>query len=175
MMGRSTQAQLDDVERQIVAALQHDGRITTHALAKRVGVSEVTARRKLRRLLGEGIVQVVGAVNPFQVGFDSPALVGVKVDRNRFDEVAEALCSHPAVRYVVAATGTFHFFVEVMAPDNHELADLLLNDIGSIPGVIDTETALILRIYKQTWDWRVLDEQAPPTAGAEARAGGDGT
>jgi hypothetical protein len=29
-----------------------------------------------------------------------------------------------------------------------QLSEFLLDDLGSIPGIIDTETSLILRIYK---------------------------
>jgi Lrp/AsnC family transcriptional regulator for asnA, asnC and gidA len=140
--------QLDPVERQILAELQRDGRISTNALAKRVGVSEVTARRKLRRLLGGGIVRVLGAVDPFDLGLESPALVGIKVDRAKLDEVAQTLSRHPSVRYVAAATGAFHLYIEVMAPTNMQLSEFLLDDLGAIPGIIDTETSLILRIYK---------------------------
>jgi Lrp/AsnC family transcriptional regulator for asnA, asnC and gidA len=139
---------LDPVERQILAELQQDGRISTNALAKRVGVSEVTARRKLRRLLGEDIVRVVGAVDPFDLGLESPALVGIKVDRARLDDVAQTLSRHPAVRYVAAATGAFHLYIEVMAATNMQLSEFLLDDLGAIPGILDTETSLILRIYK---------------------------
>jgi Lrp/AsnC family transcriptional regulator for asnA, asnC and gidA len=151
---------LDDVERRIVAELQTDGRITTSALAQKVGVSEVTARRKLRRLLDERVVQVTGGVDPFLVGVKSPALVGVKVERARIDQVAQELCRHPAVRYVAAATGTFHLLVEVMATTNQELGVILLDEIMSIEGVIDTETSLILRIYKQNAQWRLTREGA---------------
>jgi Lrp/AsnC family transcriptional regulator for asnA, asnC and gidA len=148
---------LDETERLIITELQRDGRVTTNALAKRANVSEVTARRKLRRLRDEGIVQIVAAVDPFQVGVKSPALVGIKVERDKLDDVAHKLCQHSAVRYVAASTGNFHLVVEVMAATNHELAQFLLDEIINIDGVIDTETSLILRIYKQTWDWRIRD------------------
>jgi Lrp/AsnC family transcriptional regulator, regulator for asnA, asnC and gidA len=154
-MASSTERALDAVERQIVAELQHDGRITVSALAKRVGVSEVTARRKLRRLQTEGIVQVVASVDPFLVGVESPAMVGLKVERSRMEDVARELCQHPAVRYVAATTGNFHLYVEVMATTNKDLATILLQDFINIEGVIDTETSLILKIYKQTVEWRL--------------------
>lgn len=152
---------LDPTERIIVTELQRDGRVTTNALAKRANVSEVTARRKLRRLRDEGIVQIFAAVDPFQVGVQSPALVGIKVERDKLHDVAATLCHHPAVRYVAASTGNFHLVIEVMASTNHELATILLDEIGVIDGVIDTETSLILRIYKQTWDWQIRDAATP--------------
>jgi Lrp/AsnC family transcriptional regulator for asnA, asnC and gidA len=156
-LGQMAGAELDQVERQIVAELQQDGRISTNALAKRVGVSEVTARRKLRRLLGEGIVHVGAAVDPFDLGLESPALVGIKVDRARLDDVAEELSRHPAIRYVAAATGAFHLYIEVMAATNRELGRFLLEDLGKVPGIVDTETSLIMRIYKDTWVADPLD------------------
>lgn len=142
---------LDTVERRIIAELQQDGRISTNALAQRVGVSEVTARRKLRRLRGDGIVHITCAVDPFDLGVESPALVGIKVERFRLEEVAQTLARHPSVRYVAAATGAFHLYIEVMAPHNQKLSEFLLDQLGSIPGIIDTETSLILRIYKESW------------------------
>lgn len=154
--------ELDAAERQILAELQRDGRITTQELATRIGVSEATARRKLRRLTDGGGVHVTGVVDPFEVGLESPAFVGVKVARDRLDAVARELAAHPAVRYVAAATGTFHLVVEVMAATNHDLARVLMDDFMAIDGIIDTETSLIIRIYKQTGGW--------PPAGADPAA-----
>lgn len=146
---------LDTVDRKMIALLQKDGRIATQALARAVGVSEVTARRKLRRLIGENIVQIVAAVDPFQIGYESPVIIGLKVDRARVDEIAQRLCEHPSIRYVGAATGNSDLIVEVVAASNHELAEFLLGYLSTIPGIQETETSLVLRIYKQSWDWGV--------------------
>ncbi len=146
--------ELDETELRIVAELQRDGRITTQALAKIVEASEVTVRKKLRRLFADEIVRVVGIVDPMKVGVQSPALIGIKVERDQLREVTKTLRDNPSVRYVVSTTGQFHLYAEVIAETNQELG-WLLGDIGEIPGVIDTETALILNIWKQTWDWRV--------------------
>lgn len=144
----------------MIALLQEDGRISTQALARAVGVSEVTARRKLRRLIGEGIVQIVAGVDPFQIGYESPVIIGLKVDRLQLDDIAQRLCEHPSIRYVAAATGNYDLIVEVVAKSNHDLADFLLGYLARIEGIEDTDTSLILRIYKQTWKWglRGLDE-----------------
>ena len=128
-----------------------------HELAKRVGVSEATARRKLRRLTSDGVVHITGVVDPFEVGLESPAFVGVEVARDRLDAVARELAAHPAVRYVAAATGTFHLVVEVMAATNQDLARLLMDDFMAIDGVVDTETSLIIRIYKHAEGWPAAD------------------
>jgi Lrp/AsnC family transcriptional regulator for asnA, asnC and gidA len=154
--------ELDPVDRQMIIELQRDGRITTQALASLVGVSEVTARRRLRRLQAEGVVKIAAGLDPFQVGVNSPALVGVKVERARLHQVAHELSRHPSIRFVAASTGMFHLYAEVMATSNHELGRILLDEIGAIEGVIDTESSLILRFYKQPWEWRITD--SPPNS-----------
>jgi Lrp/AsnC family transcriptional regulator for asnA, asnC and gidA len=159
--------QLDRVERLMITLLQKDGRAGTQALARALQVSEVTARRKLRRLLNDGIVQIVAAVDPFQVGFESPVIIGLKIDRARIDAIAEELCRHPSIRYVAAATGNVDLIIEVVAASNHELAEFLLGYLAKIQGVLDTDTSLVLRIYKQTWYWGVrgVEQQLPDKAG----------
>jgi Lrp/AsnC family transcriptional regulator for asnA, asnC and gidA len=153
--GKAGQVQLDRVERLMIALLQKNGRVGTQALARSLAVSDVTARRKLRRLLNDGIVQIVAAVDPFQVGFESPVIIGLKIDRSRIDEIAMQLCEHPSIRFVAAATGKVDLIIEVVAASNHELAEFLLGYLAKIEGVHDTDTSLVLRIYKQTWNWGV--------------------
>ena len=154
----------------MIALLQKDGRAGTQALARSLSVSEVTARRKLRRLLNDGIVQIVAAVDPFQVGFESPVIIGLKIDRARIDAIAEELCTHPSIRYVAAATGQVDLIIEVVAASNHELAEFLLGYLAKIEGVRDTETSLVLRIYKQTWYWGVRGVEQPGAASSEREA-----
>lgn len=179
MAGRSTaqasklgEVQLDRVERLMIALLQKNGRAGTQALARSLAISDVTARRKLRRLLNDGIVQIVAAVDPFQVGFESPVIIGLKIDRSRIDAIANKLCEHPSIRYVAAATGNVDLIIEVVAASNHELAEFLLGYLAKIEGVLDTETSLVLRIYKQTWNWGVrgVEEQMAKANGAPRRA-----
>ena len=45
---------LDDISKDLVELLQHDGRCSYAALAKAVGLSEAAVRQRVRRLLDEG-------------------------------------------------------------------------------------------------------------------------
>jgi len=102
-------------------------------------------------------------------------LIGIKVARDRVDAVGRELAAHPAVCYVAAATGTFHLLVEVMASTNRDLAGFLLEDIMKIEGVIDTETALIIRLYKQASEWQMATEKdpdAPAASGSKSHKSG---
>lgn len=146
---------LDQTERGMVELLQQDGRMTVTQLAKDLGVTEVTARRKLKRLLGDGVMRVVATVDPFDVGYETPVIIGLKVAMGQLENVAERLSALPQVRYVGASTGRVDLIIEVVVRTNLELADFLMNEIAAIDGILDSETNLIVRIYKQSWHWAV--------------------
>jgi len=146
---------LDPTERGMIELLQQDGRMTVTDLAKTLGVTEVTARRKLKRLLSDGVMRVVATVDPFDVGYETPVIIGLKVAMGHLDTVAERLSALPQVRYVGASTGRVDLIVEVVVRTNLELADFLMGEISGIEGILDSETNLIVRIYKQSWHWAV--------------------
>jgi Lrp/AsnC family transcriptional regulator for asnA, asnC and gidA len=154
---RPPHRQLDATERRLIELLQEDGRLSVASLARALGVTEVTARRKLTRLLRDRVIQVVATVDPFDVGYETPVIIGLKVQRSRLDEVAERLGRLPQVRYVGATTGRVDLIIEVVTRTNQDLADFLLTDLAKIDGITDSETNLVIRIYKQSWDWAVRD------------------
>jgi Lrp/AsnC family transcriptional regulator for asnA, asnC and gidA len=149
---------LDAAERRMVELLQQDGRLTVAQLARSLGVTDVTARRKLKRLLGDGIIRVVATVDPFDVGYETPVIIGLKVQRGELDAVAEQLSALPQVRYVGASTGRVDLIIEVVIRTNQDLADFLMNELAQIDGITDSETNLIVRIYKQSWDWAIRED-----------------
>jgi len=155
---QSPRHHLDSTERRMVELLQEDGRLTVTSLARSLGVTELTARRKLRRLLDDGIIQIVATVDPFDVGYETPVIIGLKVQRSKLDKVAKKLSELPQVRYVGASTGRVDLIVEVVVKTNQDLADFLMDNLGSMDGIVDSETNLIVRIYKQSWSWAIRDD-----------------
>lgn len=158
------QHRLDATERRMVELLQEDGRLTVAELARALQVTEVTARRKLRRLTSDGIIRIVATVDPFDVGYETPVIIGLKVRRGMLDTVAEALSRFPQVRYVGASTGRVDLIIEVVTRTNQDLADFLMGELAQVDGITDSETNLIVRIYKQSWHWGIRDDagSTPP-------------
>jgi len=156
---RPQRQSLDASERRMIELLQQDGRLTVASLARQLGVTEVTARRKLHGLLNSGLVRVVATVDPFDVGYETPVIIGLKIQRNRVEEVADRLSQLPQVRYVGASTGRVDLIIEVVTRTNQDLANFLMNELAAVDGIIDSETNLIIRIYKQSWDWAVREDE----------------
>ncbi|HHV79433.1 MAG TPA: Lrp/AsnC family transcriptional regulator [Firmicutes bacterium] len=146
-------ATLDKYEKQIVLLLQKDGRMSNVEIAKAIGANEGTVRRKLRRLISEGIVKVAGVANPHALGFKAPAIICLKIELDRLEEAVKRLAELPSVRYVALTTGNCDVIIEGLWADNEQLSDFLLNQLCKVPGVKDIQTSLLLRIVKQSYDW----------------------
>ena len=141
---------VDELDRQIIEALQQNGRESFRAIASRVGVSEATVRARYGRLTAEGILQVVGVTNPLGLGFEQ-AIVGVKTSGPP-SAVADAISRWPEADYVVVTAGQFDVVVEVVASDRTHLLELT-NRMRALDGVISTETFFYLEMWKQLYDW----------------------
>jgi Lrp/AsnC family transcriptional regulator, regulator for asnA, asnC and gidA len=141
----------------MIELLQQDGRLSIADLARSLGVTQVTSRRKLNRLLRDGVIQVVATVDPFDVGYETPVIIGLKIERARLDQAARRISEFPQVRYVAATTGRVDLIIEVVVRTNQQLATFLMEDLAAIDGIIDSETNLVMRIYKQTWHWSIRD------------------
>lgn len=146
---------IDPAERQIILLLQQNGRMSFVEMAEVVGVTEGTIRRKLHRLLEEGVIKVAAVASPFAIGFDSPAIITITAEMGKVMEVARYLGELPGVRYVALTTGTFDIVIEGYWANNQELARFLTEDLARVPGIQSYSTSLLLRVMKQAYDWGV--------------------
>ena len=69
--------QLDDVDKQIILALQKDARTPFKLIARQLGVSEGTVSNRYNRLMKDGILKLEAKIDPFALSNKVTALVGV--------------------------------------------------------------------------------------------------
>lgn len=146
-----TRYRLDDVDRGIIDALKEDGRMSFAEVARRLDVSAGMVRQRYLDLAEKGILQVVAVTNPTLMGYNTMALVGVRVDGNRLREISRQMAAFEEVVYLVLCTGTFDILVEVACRDNAHLLQFLTEHLRAIEGVVHTETIIYLEIVKETY------------------------
>jgi len=144
---------LDELDRFILRTMQEDGRIPFSSIAKQANVSESTIRNRYIKMADHGIVRTVASVDPYALGFQAPALIGVTVEPGTADSVAQKLVQISEVSYLVMTLGSFDLFVELFCRDLPHLTALLLQKIQPTPGVLGTQTLMIARSYKLTYRW----------------------
>jgi Lrp/AsnC family transcriptional regulator, regulator for asnA, asnC and gidA len=141
------------LDKRIIEHLQQDGRRPFTQIAADLGVSEAAVRARTNRLVERGILQVVGVTDPLKLGFQQQAMIGVRCERDRLLQVAEAVSAFAEVDYVVITAGTFDLLIEVVCENNEALLRFLTERLRAVDGVRETETFVYLRMVKQTYQW----------------------
>jgi Lrp/AsnC family transcriptional regulator, regulator for asnA, asnC and gidA len=137
---------IDALDREIIAALQENGRASFRGIAARLGVSEATVWARYARLTREGMLHVAAITKPLGLGFEQ-ALVGVETSAAP-DAVADLIARWPEAGYVVVTAGRFDIVVEVLARDRHDLL-ALTNRVRALDGVASIEVLFYLVMRKR--------------------------
>lgn len=141
--GRSA-ANLDGVDRAIIAELLRDGRMSMRTLAERVHVSRANVYARLTRLMDDGVITGFTAeLAPHRAGLGTSAYVSVTIEQNSWRQVTARLRETPYVEHFAMVGGDYDVLVLVRTPDNAALRHVVLERIQDIPGVRATRTWLV--------------------------------
>ena len=146
---------VDDLDCEIIAILQQDGRTPNAEIARQLGIAEGTVRRRIERLIHEGIVKVAAVVDPFKVGMEVVVIIHLNVELQHLEEVAQKLAEMSCVRVVAYITGGHDIFVEALFPSQQGLLEFFKDDLPVIPGIKSTETSIVLQLLKRSYEWEV--------------------
>lgn len=144
---------LDDLDKAIIKCLQLDGRRPFAQIGRELEVPEATVRQRAERLISRGVVQVVGVTDPLAMGFQQPALIGLKVDPGRLTAIADEIGALEEVTYLVITAGRYDLVCEVVCEDNDHLLRVLTEQFARIKGIRSTETLVELRFIKESYQW----------------------
>jgi Lrp/AsnC family transcriptional regulator for asnA, asnC and gidA len=153
---------LDETDRAIIAQLQYDGRMSFTDIAAELDISEGTVRRRVKQLMDDGVLQIVGIVEPRFLGWNAAGMIGVTIQAGQVDAVAQQLAQFPEVSYLFMASGEFDLFVEVFCKNREHFVSFLNDKLHQVSGVQRTQTFMILKMYKLSYRW---GEAEPPRAG----------
>ena len=153
-------AELDDVDRAIIDALQVDGRTPYSRLGPAVGLSQAAVRQRVQRLVESGVMQVVAVTDPAVLGLGLQAMVGLNASGD-LRTIADKVAARDDCDYVVVTAGRYDLLVEVVAADTDALLELVNDGLRGIPGVTGAEVLTYLSLVKQTYSWGARGPATP--------------
>jgi Lrp/AsnC family leucine-responsive transcriptional regulator len=127
--------QLDTSDRQLLDAVQRNGRAPLTELAAEVHLGVSATRARLQNLTQGGVITGYTArVDPEACGFMLHAVVRMKVHGSLYDKVADVLDRQPQIVRCLRVTGESCYLAEIVARDMHDLEQITseLARIGSI-------------------------------------------
>ncbi|MEF7615126.1 Lrp/AsnC family transcriptional regulator [Aquincola sp. MAHUQ-54] len=143
---------IDTVDRQLLAALQTNARLTTGELAQMAGLSQSPCWRRIRRMEEAGLIKGYHArLDRRALGYGVVAFVNISIDfqnDERSFEFVEAVRRIPQVVMFHAVTGSSDFLLMVVAEDLDAYSALLQRQLHRLPGVKQVHTSFSLQEFK---------------------------
>lgn len=144
---------LDRIDREILLAVQADGRITNASLADSVGLSETPCARRLRRLEADGFIEGYRATlsrKALDLGLMAFTQIRFGVhDRELSDRFEREVQAIPRIVACHNVTGTADYMLTVVARDLDDYGVFVRDVIRTLPGVTSVESVLSLREVKR--------------------------
>ena len=135
---------LDDIDRQILAELTRDGRMSMRTLSERLHISRANAYARVERLRTANVIKGFRAdIDPVAAGLGTSAYVTVNLHQAEWRDVGEQLRALPGVVHIALVGGEFDAILLVRARDNAALGRLVLDVIQGMPGIVNTRTLLV--------------------------------
>jgi len=146
-------ADIDKIDRRILAILQGDGRIANVELAERIGLSPTSIGERLKRLQREGFIEGYGArLNPHRLGLGLLVFVEVLLDKTTpdiFERFARAVQNAPEVLECHMVAGGFDYLVKARLSDMTAYRKFLGERLLALPGVKETRTYAVMEEVKR--------------------------
>ena len=141
-------ADLDRIDRQILALLREDGRISHAAIAKEVGLSGPAIHERVRKLEQKGVIDAYAAVvDPEKVDRSHASFVQVTLSEGsefaHDEEIVARICDEPDVLEFHRIAGQDCYLIKIRTATNKDL-EQLLRRIRAIRGVARTRTTIVL-------------------------------
>ena len=133
----------DKINERILEILRKDARESFVEIGKKLKLSESAIRRRVKTMVDGGIIEKF-TVQEGEINSTS-AIVLISVDSSiDTSKVSSKLTKLDAVKTVYEITGQYDISVIIRAPTINEI-NICIDDLRKIPGIIDTNTVIILR------------------------------
>lgn len=128
-------ADLDELDRKIIARLADDARASNRKIASEFGVAEGTVRARLKRLFDAKAIRFTAITNA-ALSDRYPAFLWIEVSAQRHvREVVRALTALPEITFVSTLLGRADVLAITLVRDGDELSELIHRQVDGIPGI----------------------------------------
>ncbi|MCM0676588.1 Lrp/AsnC family transcriptional regulator [Micromonospora phytophila] len=151
---------VDDIDRALLACLQHDATQSYAALGKAVGLSAGSAHDRVRKLRERGVIRRTTIdVDPAAV--DRGVSAFVMVDANTWmGDTRDALAAIPGIQEAHIIAGAASLLVKIRTATTEDL-QAVLRSIFDIGGVTGTQTIVVLETFFER-PVSVVDQRTEP-------------
>ena len=139
---------IDKTDIRILCELRENARMSNSEIAKKLGVTEATVRRRIKTLIEKGIILRFSIHIDYRLIENTvKAYVHVKTVTDKLDKVVEALKNHNRVVAVYRVTGEYDLLVVTLFVGMTELQEFI-DSFLKMDGVKETDTQIVMSAHK---------------------------
>lgn len=145
---------LDQIDLDILAALQSDGRTTNVALAKLVGLSPTPCLERVKSLEANGLIKGYAAqLSAPALGLGLTVFVQITLERTSqsvFDAFRNAVRAIDQIQECHMVAGGYDYLLKVRVPDMAAYRHFLGAVLSGVPGIRETHTYPVMEEVKDS-------------------------
>lgn len=140
---------IDDIDRAIIKILVEDARLSYSEIGKRVGLSRVAVKNRIKAIENEGIIKGYHAsVDPLVTPKTSTFIAVIKTTAASYEEISEMLIKQPCVKTLCKMSGDNQLHAVCVADDMNEMRNFAWKIRNYHEGVLSFSAQMIWEIVK---------------------------
>lgn len=139
---------IDDLDKEIIEQLVKDGRKSSKELARILHVDSSTIRRRVHRLIQDGVIYIIALPVVSKAGFPIQAFVGLNVDTVAIEDNLKILNEISECMFVSVTTGRFNIMIILWCHSTAEINRLMNKILAATQGVKSYETFICMNVAK---------------------------
>ena len=143
----------DELDYEIIRALQKDGRLSASQIARMLNANERTIRKRIDRLMNSGAVRLTAILDPEAFGYVTAVDIFLEVEPAEESSVIERFKQMAEISYIAFGQGTREVSIEGRFKSNDAMHEFIRRTLPSIPGVTLKGYALVPRILRNIDEW----------------------
>ncbi len=133
---------IDDTDRRIIDMLVEDAFTPVKVLKSRLGIGEVTIRKRIKKMLKEEVFKIEVVPNPKSLEYEVWATMGLVISHQFAQKVINAIIKNPAVYLAAVSIGRFNIIISARFHNIDSLNEFVNVKLAEIKGVSAIETFL---------------------------------
>ncbi|MCC6016398.1 MAG: Lrp/AsnC family transcriptional regulator [Desulfurococcaceae archaeon] len=136
---------IDELDLKLLQLLKENARMSYSKLAKELGISESAVRKRISKLIKNGIIKKITI--EYELENEIKAVILVKTQPpTPVPEVSKNIKNIPGIDIVYEVTGEYDI-IAVARASGVDMINKFIDEIRSIPGVVSTYTMIVLRTW----------------------------
>jgi Lrp/AsnC family transcriptional regulator for asnA, asnC and gidA len=140
---------MDETDKKIIELLQQDGRMEDVEIARKIGISHDTVKRRRNKLEDADYIKIQANINPRKLGYTNVFILGITLAPGKdVRKIAEKLTSKKEFFFVALSLGPTHSIVASCFASDQIILNKLVEELRTWKEIEKIETNIIYEVLK---------------------------